>query len=492
MKAQAQKTTDLQLQANRQLVKSQRTAKIQRINTAEQATQDLRIAQRAEEAKAYNRAVQRRLKKEAEDLQRVQAFEELEAQRELAQMGYDFPDIPAAGVQPAVKAKQMSDMFQTRRAGQAQVDKFRRHQAAQIPKRTRATAEPVGTEPIYGPEGPHGGGPLRDIKSEMSPIVTGQPPQIIGKGGSITVGPADIRKLTLPDRLGGQAMVPSPLDLPRVPTPPGVARSTSMRAGRPGPRTVTPEVPDVRTPIRMRLDEQALLRQEQGAAQVAKFNKHKAAQMQRRARTTAEPVGADDPGFARQGGGPPRSIQSELAPFDLPPAMRAHPHASPAHPGPPATPSAAYTKYTTPQGARQPMGSLLSEAALEGEGLGTIKQMHQFLKNNNFFKGQNVSRLPKADLQNFIRDNWDDIMGGQLYQKGGMVDQDLPVGIRNPKLAPLRAAGHLLNWMFSESDEEKTERLGLGHSGGFGGLGAPLPAKARGSRGGRTDRKRDM
>ena len=495
VKAQAQKTTDLQLQANRQLVKSQRTAKIQRINTAEQATQDLRIAQRAEEAKAYNRAVQRRLKQEAEDLQRVQAFEEAEAQAELARLGLaDKADIPVRStveaVHPSVVEKQMSEMFRKRAAGQAQIDKFRRHQAAKIPKRTRATAEPVGTEPIYGPEGPHGGGPLRDIKSEMSPIVTGQPPQIIGKGGSITVGPADIRKLTLPDRLGGQAMVPSHLDLPRVPTPPGVARSASMRAGRPGPRTVTPELPDVRTPIRMRLDEQALLRQEQGAAQIAKFNKHKAAQMQRRARTTAEPVGADDPGFARQGGGPPRSIQSELAPFDLPPAMRAHPHASPAHPGPPATPSAAYTKYTTPQGARQPMGPLLSEAALEGEGLGTIKQMHQFLKNNNFFKGQNVSRLPKADLQNFIRDNWDDIMGGQLYQKGGMVDQDLPVGIRNPKLAPLRAAGHLLNWMFSESDEEKTERLGLGHSGGFGGFGAPRPAKARGSMGGRTAKGR--
>ena len=79
---------------------------------------------------------------------------------------------------------------------------------------------------------------------------------------------------------------------------------------------------------------------------------------------------------------------------------------------------------------------------------------------------------------------------GAYYQKGGRVDQGLPVGIRNPKLAPLRAAGHLLNWMFSESDEEKTERLGLGHSGGFGGFGAPRPAKARGSMGGRTAKGR--
>ena len=76
--------------------------------------------------------------------------------------------------------------------------------------------------------------------------------------------------------------------------------------------------------------------------------------------------------------------------------------------------------------------------------------------------------------------------GFGAYQKGGRVDEGLPVGLRNPRLAPLRAAGRIATWMFGETPEEREERLGLGHSGGFGGFGAPAPARERGIRGGRT------
>ena len=74
--------------------------------------------------------------------------------------------------------------------------------------------------------------------------------------------------------------------------------------------------------------------------------------------------------------------------------------------------------------------------------------------------------------------------GFGMYNRGGLAQ------VRNPKLAPLRGAGRLLNWMFSESEKEKTERMGLGHSGGFGGFGSPAPAKPRGISGGRTAKGR--
>ena len=81
--------------------------------------------------------------------------------------------------------------------------------------------------------------------------------------------------------------------------------------------------------------------------------------------------------------------------------------------------------------------------------------------------------------------------GFKGYNRGGAVMGDVSgFPFRNPKTAPLRAAGHLLGWMLRESEAEKTERLGLGHSGGFGGFGAPRPAKARGVMGGRTAKGR--
>ena len=72
------------------------------------------------------------------------------------------------------------------------------------------------------------------------------------------------------------------------------------------------------------------------------------------------------------------------------------------------------------------------------------------------------------------------------YNRGGAVMGQLRPPY-NPRTAPLRATGRFLNWLFSETDAEKTERLGLGWGPrGLGGFGPVPPARERGITGGRT------
>ena len=54
------------------------------------------------------------------------------------------------------------------------------------------------------------------------------------------------------------------------------------------------------------------------------------------------------------------------------------------------------------------------------------------------------------------------------YNRGGAVTGDISgFPLRNPKTAPLRAAGHFISWLFRAGRVSP----GLGHSGGFGGFG---------------------